>query len=210
MIISKKELLSNQVTINQSSQPQTSNPQSFQQSGKYPIDEIERIQSLKEKREETEYFIKQNIEYDLYESFFADIEDNSNERGKITYVASMSEFDMILEIIVNAICTEKKTIRIGKEDKCQYVVESRYKKLETKHIEYALKCLMLNTKDIKNPISYLQTVLYNASFTCDFVESNELKNIDPALFISEQFHNEEFKEKHYEHTAFRPTKRNDW
>ncbi|MDE7363362.1 MAG: hypothetical protein K2N27_00515 [Ruminococcus sp.] len=208
--IPKKELLSNQITINQSFQPQTSNSQSFQHSGINPIDEIERIQSLKEKREETEYYIKYNIEYDWYESFFADIKDNSDERGKITYAATMSEIDMILEIIVNAICTEKKTIRIGKEDKCQSVVESRYKKLKMKHIEYALKCLMLNTKNIKNPISYLQTVLYNASFTCDFAESNELKNIDPALFIPEQFHNEEFKEKYYENTAFRPKKHNDW
>lgn len=184
---------------------QSSNSQSCVKAAEYPIDENDRLINLREKREAAEIFVKTNIEYDWYEEFFAETPDNTMYRGESTFAGNMAEIDMIVGIIVDTICSEKEFIRIGKEDIPHSVVESRFKKLEMKHIEYALKCLMLNTKDIRNPLAYITTVLYNASIICDFAENNELKNIDPALFIPEKFHDEKFREKHYGHTALRPS-----
>lgn len=64
-------------------------------------------------------------------------------RGESTFAGNMAEIDMIVGIIVDTICSEKEFIRIGKEDIPHSVVESRFKKLEMKHIEYAFKCLIL-------------------------------------------------------------------
>lgn len=203
--ISKNKISVDEVSINHSAK----NPQNFQQSTESSIDRIDRLQERKEKRANAEWYVKSNIEYDWYEDFFANKLDNSMDRGKVTYASNMAEIDMIVSIIVNTICSESQYIRIGKQDMCHSVVESVFKKLEMKHIEYALKCLMLNTKDVKNPIAYLTTVLYNASLTCDFAENNELKNLDPAMFIPEQFHNEDFQEKHYGHTAYCPVRHSD-
>lgn len=169
------------------------------------IQETEKQFLKRDSREDVETLIKDNIDYDFYEDFFEDKPDNTADRSdNSTFAANIGEIDMLVGIIVNTICSNAKAIRIGKQLISHSVVESRFKKIQMKHIEYVLKCLMLSTKDIKNPTAYITTALYNATFTCDFAESNELKNIDPALFIPEQFHDDEFKKKHYEHTSYRP------
>lgn len=202
--ISKNKILSDEISINQS----FDSVEFFQKSQKSSIDKIDRLEERKIEMENVEWLIKTNIEYDWYQDFFEETPDNSLHKGEATFAGSLSEVDTLVSIIVNTICSEKEYIRIGKEDMPHSVVASRFKKLEMKHIEYALKCIMLNTKDIKNPVAYLTTVLYNASFTCDFAESNELKNLDPALFIPKQFHNDEFVEKYYEKSALFPKSRN--
>ncbi|MBR5513571.1 MAG: hypothetical protein IKV85_06255 [Ruminococcus sp.] len=104
---------------------------------------------LSEQRDDIELLIKSNIEYDWYQDFFDETPDNSMNKGNGTFAGSIAEIDMLVGIIVDSICSEKQYIRIGKEDMPRSVVESRFKKLEMKHIEYALKCLMLNTKEIR-------------------------------------------------------------
>ena len=200
---SKNKESIDKISINPSSDGVSRNfrsPKSFN-------DKNDRLKNkLSEQRDDIELLIKSNIEYDWYQDFFDETPDNSVNKGNGTFAGSIAEIDMLVGIIVDSICSEKQYIRIGKEDMPRSVVESRFKKLEMKHIEYALKCLMLNTKEIRNPVAYLTTVLYNASFTCDFAENNELKNSDPALFIPQQFHNEEFKDKYYDNSVFRPAK----
>ena len=204
--ISKDKISSDKVSINPS---RCADRTFISQQTQAWNDEMDRLQEQAEEREEVEELIKMNIGYDWYKDFFQSSPDNSTNRGEYTYAASLAEVDTLVGIIVDTICSQKPLIRVGRDDKPRSVVESRFKKLEMQHIEYALKCMMLNTKKIKNYVAYLTTVLYNASITCDFAESNELKNIDPALFIPEEFHDDDFMEKHYEHTAFRPRNRDD-
>ena len=204
--ISKDKISSDKVSINPS---RCADRTFISQQTQAWNDEMDRLQEQAEEREEVEELIKMNIGYDWYKDFFQSSPDDSTNRGEYTYAASLAEVDTLVGIIVDTICSQKPLIRVGRDDKPRSVVESRFKKLEMQHIEYALKCMMLNTKKIKNYVAYLTTVLYNASITCDFAESNELKNIDPALFIPEEFHDDDFMEKHYEHTAFRPRNRDD-
>lgn len=169
------------------------------------IDRIDRLEQNSTERMMTEEFIKGQIDYEWYEEFFEKVPDNSERKGEnATFAANIEEVDMLVAIIVSVICSNKKSIRIEGDDVPHSVVKSRFMKLEQKHIEYVLKRLMLTTKDIHNPTAYITTALYNATLTCDFAESNELKNLDPALFIPERFHDEAFRDKYYEHTAFRP------
>lgn len=198
----------NQENINQRNSDQESihlsaKNESFQQLPMDPIDGFEK-QNAEQVRFATEIFVKEQIEYEWYAEFFAETPDNSMDRSEnTTFAGALSDVDMLVGIIVDTICSQKDTIRIGKEDMPHSVVESRFKRIEMKHIEYVLKCLMLSIKNIKNPKAYLTTALYNATFTCDFAESNELKNNDPALFIPKTYHDQEFRERFYGNTAFR-------
>jgi transposase len=77
------------------------------------------------------------------------------------------EIGEILELMLETVCSTKKTIRIGGEDKPAEVVKSRMMKLDSSHIEYVLETLSNNTTDVRNIKSYLLTTLYNAPFTIE-------------------------------------------
>lgn len=94
--------------------------------------------------------IKSNIEYDaLCEQ----------------YKYSTDELTEILELMLETVCTAKKTIRIGGEDKPAAVVKSQLLKVDQFMVEYVLECLSKNTTDIRNIKGYLLTTLYNAPNT---------------------------------------------
>ena len=94
--------------------------------------------------------LKENIEYDhLCEQ----------------YKHSRDEIDEILELMLETVCSTKKTIRIGGEDKPMELVKSRMLKLDQFTIEYALETLGKNTTEVRNIKSYLLTTLYNAPGT---------------------------------------------
>lgn len=83
---------------------------------------------------------------------------------------SKSEVDMIneiVEIMVECVCSRKKTVRIGGEEKLREIVKSRFLKINSTHIEYILTCLRDNTSDVKNIRSYLLTTIYNAPATIE-------------------------------------------
>lgn len=192
-----------QLCINQSI---GADKQSFQQ---LPVDSMDPIdgfetQNAAQMRFATEFFVKEQIEYDWYCDFFEETPDNfMNRSEETTFAGTLSEVDMLVRIIVDTICSKKDTIRIGKEDMPHSIVESQFKKIKMKHIEYVLKSLMLSTNNIRNPKAYLITALYNATLTCDFAEGNELKNMDPAFFIPKIYHDEAFQERFYGKTMFR-------
>ena len=75
------------------------------------------------------------------------------------------EIDEILELMLETVCSSKKTIRISGEDKPAEVVKSQMMKLNQFHIEYLLETLGNNTTDVRNIRSYLLTSLYNAPAT---------------------------------------------
>jgi len=73
--------------------------------------------------------------------------------------------DEILELMLETVCSTKKTIRIGGEDKPAELVKSRFLKIDQNHIEYVLDALGKNTTEIRNIRSYLITAIYNAPNT---------------------------------------------
>jgi hypothetical protein len=94
--------------------------------------------------------LKKNIDYDIL----------CQDRH-----VSRDEIEEILELMLETVCSKKKTIRIGGEDKPAEVVKSRMMKLNQFHIEYVLETLSNNTTDVRNIKSYLLTTLFNAPAT---------------------------------------------
>ena len=75
------------------------------------------------------------------------------------------QLNEILEILVDTVCTSRKTIRIASDDFPAEVVRSRFLKLTGSHIQYVLACMKENTTRIRNIKKYLLAALYNASVT---------------------------------------------
>ena len=73
--------------------------------------------------------------------------------------------DEIVDIMLDTLCSRKRTIRIAGEDSPAEAVKSRLLKLNDGHIEYVLECLDKNTTDIRNIRSYILTALYQAPST---------------------------------------------
>ena len=71
----------------------------------------------------------------------------------------------IVEILVDTVCTSRKTVRIASDDFPAEVVRSRFLKLTGSHIQYVLACMKENTTRIRNIKKYLLAALYNASVT---------------------------------------------
>ena len=71
----------------------------------------------------------------------------------------------ILELILETVCTSRKTIRIGGEDFPAEVVKSRFMKIGQFHVDYVFECIDKNTTKIRNIKAYLLTTLYNSPVT---------------------------------------------
>ena len=77
------------------------------------------------------------------------------------------QLDEITEIILDTVCTARKTVRIAGDDFPAEVVQSRFLKLNASHIRYVIACLKENTTRVRNIKKYLQAALYNATFTME-------------------------------------------
>lgn len=73
--------------------------------------------------------------------------------------------DDIVELMVETVCSTRRYIRVGKEDKPAATVKSRLLKLERRHLEYVLWCMGKNTTEVRNIRAYLLTALYNSYFS---------------------------------------------
>jgi hypothetical protein len=92
--------------------------------------------------------IRDNIEYDyLLENHNHDI------------------INEIIDLLLEIVCTSRKTIRIASDDYPAALVKSKFLKLNNDHIEYVLQCMKNNTSDIRNIKKYLLAVLFNAPST---------------------------------------------
>ena len=77
------------------------------------------------------------------------------------------QLDEMVELMVEAVCSNKKTIRVAGNDFPQAVVKSRLLKLNPEHIRFVFDCLRENTTQVRNMKQYLLTVLYNAPVTIE-------------------------------------------
>ena len=96
--------------------------------------------------------IKDNIEYDhLIQNCKIDA-DRLNE---------------IVDLMLETVCTARKTIRIAGDDYPAELVKSKFLKLNSSHIEFVLDCMRENTTKVRNIKQYLKAVLFNAPSTID-------------------------------------------
>lgn len=73
--------------------------------------------------------------------------------------------DGILELILDTVCSKKKSIRIAGEEKSVNVIKGRFMKLDSSHIQYVMACMKENTTKIRSIRQYLLAALYNAPIT---------------------------------------------
>lgn len=78
-----------------------------------------------------------------------------------------AQLDEMVELIVEAVCSRKETIRVAGNDFPQAVVKSRLLKLDGQHIRFVFDCLRENTTQVRNMKQYLLTVLFNAPVTIE-------------------------------------------
>ena len=94
--------------------------------------------------------IKRNIEYDyLVEK----------------YPYHRQEIDEMVALMLDVVCSSRKSFRVGGEEKAGELVRSQMLAVNGGHVEYVLECLDKNTTDIRNIKSYLLTAIYNAPST---------------------------------------------
>ena len=92
----------------------------------------------------------ENIDYDIL------IQDPKMDREQL---------DEIAELIVDTVCSARKTIRIAGDDYPAEVVKSRFLKLDSSHVQYVMDCMRDNTTYVRNIKKYLLAALYNAPST---------------------------------------------
>ena len=114
-----------------------------------PILSADEDVDMDERRSYKQYFDEQLCVDALYH-------DNPYDRESITE---------IMELILDTVCSKRKTIRIAGDDKPLEVVKSRFMKLDYSHISYVLSCLKENSTQVRNIKQYLLAALYNAPLT---------------------------------------------
>ena len=110
--------------------------------------------------DERDYYrdiIRENIQYDYF---------YVNRNNPIISV-DMSKVDEIVSVMVDVVCSRKKTIRVNGEDLPQGVVKKRFLELDESHIEYVIAAMSRSNSEIRNIRAYLITALYNAPETMD-------------------------------------------
>lgn len=72
-----------------------------------------------------------------------------------------------MSLILETVCTSRKTIRIAGDDYPAELVKAKFMKLNSSHIEFVFDCMKENTTKIRNIKQYLKAVLFNAPNTID-------------------------------------------
>ena len=106
-----------------------------------------------------------NDAYKIYEEI---IKDNIEYDHLVTYDrVDKDRLDEIISIMLETVCTRRKTIRIAGDDYPAELVKAKFMKLNSSHIEFVFDCMRENTTKIRNIKQYLKAVLFNAPNTID-------------------------------------------
>lgn len=108
-----------------------------------------------ENRKEAAYqiyrdLILENIEYDTL---------TQNPR------IDREQLDEIVDILLETVCTNRKSIRVAGDDYPAELVKAKFLKLDSHHIEFVMDCLRDNTTKVRNIKQYLRAMLFNAPST---------------------------------------------
>ena len=82
----------------------------------------------------------------------------------------------LVELMADAVCSNKSCLRINGEDVPAQIVKSRLLKVKRKHVQYVFACLAKKTSEVKNIRQYMLTVLYNAPATINQYYDAEMRN----------------------------------
>ena len=106
---------------------------------------MERIRACKEETKET-------VGYDLL------LRENPFDKPLI---------DGYVNLIVEVMCAEGESFRIGKSQRPLEEIQERFAQLEYEHLSYVLDSMKSNRTRVYNPRAYMLTSLFNAPLTCD-------------------------------------------
>ena len=120
-----------------------------------------------------------NTDFNYTYPFLSEDLDEDERRGYLDYFMEVlqiewlkqqypyqdSEIDEMLELILDVMCSKRKTIRIAGDDRSINVVKSRFMKLDSGHIQFVLDGLKDNTTRVRNIKQYILAALYNAPLT---------------------------------------------
>ena len=101
-------------------------------------------------REVYREIILDNIEYEYL------IQDDHIDREQL---------DEIVDILLETVCTNRKSIRVAGDDYPAELVKAKFLKLGSHHIEFVMDCLRDNTTKVRNIKQYLRAMLFNAPST---------------------------------------------
>lgn len=113
--------------------------------------------------EEREFYteiIKENIEY---------------ENGMID-PSKMEYMNLILSVMVNAVCSREPYLRVNKQDVPQESVKSKLLKLDDGNVEYVIENMSKMKTMPRNLRAYLLTALYNAPDSTDLYYTLAVKH----------------------------------
>ena len=96
--------------------------------------------------------IRENLDYDIMV-----------ER----YPYDKESIDGIVDLMLETVCTARKSIRIAGDDYPAELVKSKFLKLNGMHLEFVIDCMKKNTTEIRSIKKYLLAVLFNAPSTID-------------------------------------------
>jgi len=146
--LSKKEKLNTDLSITDSISVPSSTPS--------PL-EIETGRKRKETATQSAFeiyreIIMENISYDIL------ITEKDIDRDRL---------DEIVELMLETVCTARKTLRIAGDDYPAELVRAKFMRLDSEHIRFVLDCIRKNTTKIHNIKQYLRAVLFNAPSTIE-------------------------------------------
>ena len=103
--------------------------------------------------------VKENIDYEIL-------------KADMKYQYEL--LDELVEIIVDVVAVQRKSIRIGGADYPYGLVKGKFLKLDPGHIRYVMDSMEKTTSHIANIKAYLLTALYNAPNTISNYYSAEV------------------------------------
>lgn len=160
--ISKKEVSNDQVSIDQSCPPHESIVEKCSDDGK--------MDGYMQEKEIYTEVVKSNIEYDDYALWAEDSD------GYMT----VEELDEIVQMIVRAICSRKKTERICGQEFPREVIKSALLKVDRICLENAIEQIK-QTDNVRNYERYLISILFNEANGRIFKENAETRSVDFAV-----------------------------
>ena len=124
--------------------PRTEGSNPIQSSPQAPAGAKRTGQDWMRERESYRELILENIEYDYL------CRDDRLDRDML---------NELVELMMDAVCSRRETIRIAGDDYPAEVVKSRFLKLDSSHIEYVLDRMRENTTYVRNIKKYLLAAL---------------------------------------------------
>ena len=148
----KKDKSNTDLSITHSIPILSPNPSPFEDDAAEPQERKRKEPEMQSAFEIYEEIIKENISYDLL-------------KQDMPY--DCDRLDEIVDLILETVCTRRKTIRIAGDDYPAELVKAKFMKLDSEHIRFVLDCMQKNTTKIRNIKQYLRAVLFNAPSTID-------------------------------------------